>query len=89
MDLDEKTFKISAIINDKSCIDKIRHDVSDHICNLIDNKDETYSLVMEVLGYDAFRSWVLSYGSSIEIREPKNLRNDIRKTYEEVRDRYS
>ncbi len=89
MDLAEAPFKVSAIIYDESCLGKLRHDISNYDHTLVENSDKTYSLDLEVLGYEAFRSWVLRYGSSIEIKEPIQLRDDLRKTYKKVRDSYS
>ncbi|MBR5179525.1 MAG: WYL domain-containing protein [Lachnospiraceae bacterium] len=85
MFLDEEQFSVSAVIYDKSCLGKILHDISNKPYKLKDNKDGTYSLKMEILGYDAFRIWVLSYGSSIEIKEPVRLRKELREVYEKIK----
>ena len=87
--LDEKPFKVSAVIYDKSCIGKIKHDISNYKYNLRENSDETYSLKLKVLGFEVFRTWVLSYGRSIEIKEPVNLRENIIETLEKIRASYS
>ena len=82
--LHEKPFDVTAIIYDRSCLEKIKHDFSNHIYKLEEVDDGTYILSGKVLGYNAFKIWALSYGSSIEIKTPKRLREDLRKTYEKV-----
>lgn len=86
--LDEEPLGVDAIIYDESCIGKIEHDISNYIHELIKNNDNTYSLKLKVLGYEMFRTWVLSYGSSIEIKGPKGFRDDLKKTLRKIRDSY-
>ncbi|MCR5339326.1 MAG: WYL domain-containing protein [Lachnospiraceae bacterium] len=89
MYLDEEEFEVSAIIYDKSCVGKIRHDISNSIHRLVEKDDRTYLLKLKVLGYNVFRKWALSYGSSIEIKEPLELRDDLIRTFGEIRKRYT
>lgn len=84
MQLDEKPFNVIAVIYDENCLGKIRHDISSHRGKITDNGNGTHTLCLEVLGYEAFRTWTLSYGSSIEILEPKKLRKNLTKIYESV-----
>ena len=88
MYIDEEPFEVSAIIYDKSCLGKIKHDISKYKYEMVENDNGTYQLRLKALGYEAFKTWALRYGSSIEIREPKNLRDDIIKTYNEIREKY-
>ena len=82
--LTENPILISALIYDISCINKIRHDIYGKKANLYQNQDNTFTLEIEILGYESFKSWVLSYGSSIEIIKPHQLRQDLCNIYKEV-----
>ncbi len=82
--LSEEPISVKAIIHDSNCITKIKHDISNRHADLKENADGTFSLMVDILGYESFISWVLSYGSSIEILEPLSLRTAIKNTYNEI-----
>ncbi len=49
---------------------------------------DAYELRMKVHGMDALRSWILSFGDTVEVIEPESLRQQIKAELDRARARY-
>ena len=54
----------------------------------IENEDGTYSVVFKNVPEQAVKSWIMSFGGQVSVFKPDELREDIRKSAEELLNRH-
>lgn len=78
------TFYRILIKNELNTIEKIRHDISNYNVKFSSESNDRLLLELYIIDSESFISWLLSYGSSITVSEPTNIRNKIIETYKNV-----
>ena len=80
---DEKPMNVKlAVFDEGNVLYKIKRDTSLRPKAKLYQKNEYWIYEDEVLGFHSFRSWVFSFGSSVVVLEPPELRDSIRQSYE-------
>ena len=65
---------------------KVRRDTANRKYARLTEDGDCLVFEDDVYGYEAFRSWVLSYGSSVVVEKPAKLRNEIIREMKKIRE---
>lgn len=86
---EEETIIKVLVLNEANCLRKINHDISNYeYASLKQLEQDKYLLTAKIIGIEGFINWIMSYGSSIVVLEPENIRQIIIKKYQNISKKY-
>ena len=69
--------KLEICPNTANILTKIRNDTADRRFGSLREEDGRFLYEDDVIGLNSFRSWVLAYGSSVKVLEPRTLAEEV------------